>query len=207
MDIVETWGPRLITDLRTGTPSSQAFVQFSAVFTPVPCQILVGDQCGTVHKGFQQAYMALRNDIMSQVAAFQSVVLVGHSLGAAFAHMTALEMAAASGNQTAALKPIAIYTLGAPKIGDGQFVAALDKYLSQVDVRRFVTLDGNYAADLVTNLPPIAPYQHWKNPTYVNCGAVCSAGTAHSVPSYVEALKQADSQLRSVPAGSCAAWV
>lgn len=155
-----------------------------------------------VHQGFQDGYLRLRDSVSKWTSQLDSIVLVGHSLGAAFATMTALDILASKKS----LKVLGLYTFGAPKIGDAQFTATLEKLAGQIDVQRLVTVGAKGEMDYVSLLPPFFPFQHWKNPTLVSCSGACSLIDIHTVPAYINGLKAINSELRSSPQDTCVSW-
>ncbi|WP_224724846.1 lipase family protein [Paenibacillus vietnamensis] len=75
---------------------------------------------GLTHKGFTDIYMSSRNqilDILRQLPADRPLYITGHSLGGALATLSALDLA----SNTEFAAPI-VYTFGAPRVGDPQFV-------------------------------------------------------------------------------------
>lgn len=68
---------------------------------------------GTVHKGFADAYRLLEHYIHIAAEPIDNIILTGHSLGGALAHMAATTIPPQ--------KIHSIYTFGMPKVGDAQF--------------------------------------------------------------------------------------
>ena len=96
---------------------------------------------GRVHMGFADALERIWNDIDAALAGLEGELLcTGHSLGAALATLAASRRPGSR-----------LITFGSPRVGDDDFVAALE---DQADVSRFVN-----CCDLVTRLPPF-PYKH-----------------------------------------------
>ncbi|MDG3002475.1 lipase family protein [Paludisphaera mucosa] len=110
---------------------------------------------GRVHAGFLSAFEAISERIDAVVAARrpgQALWLTGHSLGGALAVLAASHL-----RET----PIAgVYTYGAPRVGDAEFVATLPTCVH----RRFVHRD-----DLIPRIPPAWPlgYRHAGEPQAV----------------------------------------
>eukprot|EP00928_Gymnodinium_smaydae_P078638 TRINITY_DN62748_c0_g1_i1.p1 TRINITY_DN62748_c0_g1~~TRINITY_DN62748_c0_g1_i1.p1 ORF type:complete len:440 (-),score=38.17 TRINITY_DN62748_c0_g1_i1:102-1340(-) len=118
----------------------------------------VGLKLGRVHKGFQLAYMSLRESMWIRirenmesfgVAESDSILLyvVGYSLGGALATLAAYDLAAASGHH------VCCVTWGCPRVGDSDFAVS---YRSAVpSTARFVNV-----ADPVPRVPsnPNDPY-------------------------------------------------
>ncbi|MDC7816773.1 MULTISPECIES: lipase family protein [Pseudomonas] len=78
---------------------------------------------GKVHHGFYDAYQALKEFIQSYLDQFysgQKVIICGHSLGGAIALLLAEALRRDSDNDYDVL----LYTYGAPRAGDADFVAA-----------------------------------------------------------------------------------
>lgn len=109
---------------------------------------------GRVHAGFAKA----ARSVLPQVGAWLGgparehtrLILAGHSLGAALATLAAT-----------VLRPALLVTLGSPRVGDADFVAAL----AQLHVLRVV--DG---CDVVTQLPPaLSFYAHAGAVNYIRC--------------------------------------
>ena len=114
---------------------------------------------GRVHRGFQAALHSLREQIdrwLGDVGE-RTLVVTGHSLGAAMATLMA------------AGRPAAILiSFGSPRVGDQAFVDSL----AGRDVRRFVD-----TADLVARVPPeMLGYAHLPGLRYIDStGAVAPA--------------------------------
>lgn len=75
---------------------------------------------GLTHKGFTDIYMSSRNqifDILKQLPPERPLYVTGHSLGGALSTLAALDLA----SNTDFTAPI-VYTFGAPRVGDPQFV-------------------------------------------------------------------------------------
>jgi pimeloyl-ACP methyl ester carboxylesterase len=80
---------------------------------------------GKVHRGFYEAYKALKDfvqDYLDQFHAGQKIIISGHSLGGAIA----LLLAEALRNATDNNYDVLLYTYGAPRTGDATFVAAAE---------------------------------------------------------------------------------
>jgi hypothetical protein len=124
---------------------------------------------GRVHAGFARAARAVLPQIQDWLAGSASrrgsLVLTGHSLGAALATLAAT-----------VTPPTLLVTLGSPRVGDTAFVAAL----AGADIVRLV--DG---CDVVTQVPPaLSFYAHAGPATYITCDqAVCVIDPA---PSFIE---------------------
>lgn len=74
-----------------------------------------------VHKGFYAAEQSVIKNVISQVQSLKAkypsyaVVVTGHSLGAALATLTALDLLAAG------LSPLRLFNFGSPRVGDTAF--------------------------------------------------------------------------------------
>jgi hypothetical protein len=109
---------------------------------------------GRVHAGFAKAARGLLPQLRDWLAGEgrprSRLILAGHSLGAAVATLC-----------TTVLEPELLVTLGSPRVGDADFVAAL----AGANIMRLV--DG---CDVVTQLPPaLSFYAHAGAVTYITC--------------------------------------
>ena len=99
---------------------------------------------GRVHRGFRQAFDMVWGEVRGRAAAYDGeLVAAGHSLGGALA-----QLAASTGDAATA------YSFGAPRVGDAEFAATLDRR----PVHRVVN-----HVDIVPALPPEVgrnPYRH-----------------------------------------------
>jgi len=109
---------------------------------------------GKVHSGFAKALADIWDQVTRalQTSARRRLLFTGHSLGAAMATL------AASLNP-----PASLYTFGSPRVGDADFVTALQK--KQLDNHRYVD-----CCDLVARLPPdgFFGYVHSGKPYYID---------------------------------------
>ncbi len=88
-------------------------------------QVIVGwlDRGGRVYQGFDGIYRAIRQPLLATVntllgaGTYRSIHVTGHSLGGALAVMAAAELAQRTG------LPVEMYSFGAPRVGDPEFVA------------------------------------------------------------------------------------
>ena len=103
-----------------------------------------------VFKGWRDAFEEVRQDLLPAVQKIDCKLLItGHSLGAALATVLASIKA-----------PSALYTIGSPRVGDHDFVAALS------GVKNFRYVD---CCDVVTQLPPkLLGYAHLGSPLYID---------------------------------------
>jgi hypothetical protein len=110
---------------------------------------------GRVHAGFARAARTLLPAVrewlnQGEGAGRRALVLAGHSLGGALATLTAT-----------VLPPSLLVTLGAPRVGNTAFAAAL----SEVEMLRLVN-----GCDIVTQLPPaFSLYAHAGPTSYISC--------------------------------------
>ncbi len=101
---------------------------------------------GQTHKGFTDIYMSARSQIhqlIHEVPADRPLFLTGHSLGGALATLAALDIS----QNTAFQSPI-VYTFGAPRVGDPNFVRAYN-----YSVTTHWRIQNEY--DIVPHLPPL----------------------------------------------------
>ena len=125
---------------------------------------------GRVHAGFAGAARSVLPQVVDWLAGearqHSRLILAGHSLGAALATLAAT-----------VLQPAMLVTLGSPRVGDADFVAAL----ADLHVLRLV--DG---CDVVTQLPPaLSFYAHAGAVSYIRClDGVCMDDPS---PSEIEA--------------------
>ena len=83
-------------------------------------QVPFSDGVGKAHKGFYQAYLAMRDFILRYLEQFHSgqrIVICGHSLGGAIALLLAEGLRRIPDTQY----NILLYTYGAPRAADGEF--------------------------------------------------------------------------------------
>jgi pimeloyl-ACP methyl ester carboxylesterase len=96
---------------------------------------------GQVDQGFARSYKAVREDINEVLTQHHGTLLVtGHSLGAALATLAAAEHVA---------RTPTLITFGSPRVGDEAFASLLDGLKEQRKIHRFVD-----CCDLVTRVPP-----------------------------------------------------
>jgi len=120
---------------------------FSASLVPTQ----VGDLQGSVHQGFQDAYLLVRDELhakalncLAEGQAGQGrpplILVSGHSLGAALATLVAYDFACTLRQEVRTI------TWGSPRVGDAQFVASYQAAIRAT--ARFVM-----KADVVPRLP------------------------------------------------------
>lgn len=116
-------------------------------FWPDPVEAVEG-MGGRVHGGFLAALNAVRGDIRKAIVRdglATPVYFTGHSLGGALAVLAA---AACAGSLTLMDRRFAVYTYGAPRVGDRAFVQAMRDF-AHVPVYRHTN-----TADIVPWVPP-----------------------------------------------------
>jgi hypothetical protein len=118
------------------------------------------EKTGRVHKGFAcaaRSIFASVNQWLEQTRATRRrLIVTGHSLGAAIATLYASVIA-----------PDKLITIGSPRVGDADFVAAL----ADVDMTRLVD-----CCDVVTELPPeVGCYVHAGDATYLTRDGVLAS--------------------------------
>jgi hypothetical protein len=111
---------------------------------------------GRVHSGFAGALAEIWEPVRIALQGLVGMKLLftGHSLGAAMATL-------ASSLQL----PAALYTFGSPRVGNAEFVAALQQ--KKLDSHRYVD-----CCDIVARVPPegLLGYVHIGNPCYIDFG-------------------------------------
>jgi len=112
---------------------------------------------GRVHRGFQKMYMKYQPYIWKYLHQLKptSVFVAGHSLGAALSLLTAVDLAKLG-------VPVYALLLAPPRVGDSDFVAAVEA-LPQLQVVQYVN-----QADLVPLIPLVVMPNAWvpKLPLY-----------------------------------------
>ena len=112
---------------------------------------------GKVHEGFRKEARKLYDQVIEFVKAnseINSIYITGHSLGAAMATYTAQEL-----NWLKMGDDIKLFTFGSPRLGDYDYVNAMD-----IEHHRFVNCN-----DVVTHVPPAAlRFKHHGNLHYIN---------------------------------------
>lgn len=101
---------------------------------------------GQTHKGFTDIYMSCRDQVhtlLGMLPAGKPLFITGHSLGGALATLAALDIAL----NTSFTSPI-VYTFGAPRVGDPQFVQ-----LYNYSVPTHWRFQNEF--DIVPHLPPL----------------------------------------------------
>ena len=78
-----------------------------------------------VSRGFLKGWSGLRSEVLSRVAESNSVVITGHSLGAAISSIAAIDIF-----ETTKIKPICV-TFASPRVGDELFVELFKKLIGE----------------------------------------------------------------------------
>jgi triacylglycerol lipase len=111
---------------------------------------------GRIHKGFYKALQFVWEDVSQKIAEFQdnsqSILISGHSLGAALATLAAAQL-----QQDKGILANSIYTFGSPRVGDETFRENYDAIFTK---RHFRFVNNN---DVVTRVAPSFPpfnYHH-----------------------------------------------
>jgi triacylglycerol lipase len=151
-------------------------------FIPAPYAPVPGR--GTVHQGFQLAYLAIRDNLMKllnqHAAGFQEILITGHSLGAALCALATLDILNLNPN----LSPV-VYTWAEPRVGHDDFVNFFNTHVNIC--YRVVNL-----WDVVPHLPPsIASYEHEGNQVTIDSGFSLDVVHNHVLPTgYVPGMKR-----------------
>lgn len=132
---------------------------------------------GMLHQGFYEAYAAVSRGFEEQLAANteqkRPILFVGHSLGGALSNLAAVR--AAKNNE----QVLALYTFGAPRVGNSAFVASTEGVLGNKHYRL------TRGIDIVPHVPPAASsaaeFEH-ASPLFQNVKGVL--GTAVAIFDY-----------------------
>ncbi|TPP41537.1 Lipase (class 3) family protein [Leishmania donovani] len=97
-----------------------------------------GSQC-EVHNGFYASYMSLRQQTRDAVLKLirkgptYEILATGHSLGGAMALLAAADLQERLNNleSSSDLKPVPVYTFGAPRVGNAAFAEWVDSLLAK----------------------------------------------------------------------------
>lgn len=117
------FGIRQTSSQQTSRQTKLKFVRPVPRFGAVPNIACALDVPIMVHSGFETAYGALRDQILSALASSSptTVIVSGHSLGGGVANLCALDVA-----QNTSIKDVRLYTFASPKAGNPHFAVAQD---------------------------------------------------------------------------------
>lgn len=145
----------------------------------------------SIHQGFVNVYMNFRDQLLNSIKKLdpnrtKTIVVTGHSLGAAISTLVGVDLAQNGYNN------VLVYNFASPRIGNQTLADMIDKEL-KVPVYRFVNL-----SDMIPNMPPsVAPnLKDTSNPyMYVHCGQLIHFQTNrlsmlnnHLIPAYMQGL-------------------
>jgi triacylglycerol lipase len=121
-----------------------------------------GNKAIKVHSGFIEAYSSVREAMFkaAKESPLKQVLCTGHSLGAALATLSALDI-----KYNLPDKTVTCYTYGSPKVGNSDFAKLYNKHVPQT----FRYVNG---IDLVPSLPPDIPFVI----DYEHVGQLCHIG-------------------------------
>ena len=131
---------------------------------------------GRVHKGYHSGYLSVRAPLHAVLREARRVLFTGHSMGAIYASMAAVDWAASNPDKAAML-----FGFGSARCGDREFSEYRPPNLGG-------TLVFN-TGDIAGTWPPCKGYQHltWVEKVYVTREGG-TMGQNHSARSYVDAL-------------------
>jgi triacylglycerol lipase len=166
--------------------SSQAAIQTKIHFLS---DIKIQGNTPNIHKGFADIYQKIRTKIFNTIQNYDpnkvTIVVTGHSLGAALATLAGTDLIKNGYNNSI------VYNFASPRIGDQTFVDIVN---SSIKVYRIVN-----ESDLVPNLP-LAVEPNFVTPTnpliYAHCGELKSFSenwfsilNNHLMPIYMKGLE------------------
>ncbi|KAK7201289.1 lipase [Novymonas esmeraldas] len=123
--------------------------------TPYTLSTTCGSQC-LVHRDLYDSYRSVRTRVTAsllRIMALQpeyQLIITGHSFGGALAVLAAVDLHTRYGNLLEHMKPMAIYTFGAPRVGNPDFTRWADQLLANGPHYRLT-----HARDPVPHLPPM----------------------------------------------------
>ncbi|KAK7197889.1 lipase [Novymonas esmeraldas] len=125
-------------------------------FVPIPYN--TAPSCGRacrVHMGFQNSYLSVRPQVnmavmrlLGEFPGYQ-VLVTGHSLGGAMAVLAAVDVQEQFNKMPQSTKPVALYTFGAPRVGNPAFAQWTAAILANGPHYRIT-----HGLDPVPQLPP-----------------------------------------------------
>jgi predicted lipase len=88
------------------------------------CNKYPDSPCLHIHSGFLTQYLAVRDTIIQSISdgEYEEFLITGHSLGAALATLSAVELFKINGSATKK----SVVTIGSPRVGDSNFVKLFD---------------------------------------------------------------------------------
>jgi triacylglycerol lipase len=145
------------------------FDALPTAYAPIP-------NYGTVHKGFQEVYMVVRDSVFAQLQAanqgYTRLVVIGHSLGAAVSELAAPDLLRNAGVK---VEP-EVQNFAGPRVGHHDFSSIFD-----------VEIDTCFRVvniwDIVPHVPPtLALFEHVGLAVRVDGGFTLDELVAHSMP-------------------------
>ncbi|KAG5469423.1 hypothetical protein LSCM1_02647 [Leishmania martiniquensis] len=110
-----------------------------------------------VHKGFLASYLSVRSQVKAAVTTLLSrhpgyqVLAAGHSLGGALAVHAAVDLQVLLDSMAGPTAPVALYTLGAPRVGNPSFAKWTAQILARGPHYRLT-----HCRDPVPHMPPMS---------------------------------------------------
>lgn len=143
---------------------------------------------GLVHMGFQLVYEQVRGTLPPLIAVgcagCTRILVTGHSLGAALAVLSALDIAK---NIPPNIVP-ELYTFAGPRTGNPTFANIFNGVIGTC--YRVVNKLEIVPLDIVPNVPLPPLYQHVGQAENVNGGFTMDEAVAHSLPAYAAGLRK-----------------
>lgn len=139
-----------------------------------------GTKLCRIHSGFLKAITKVRQRIFSHFNGDEEIIMLGHSLGGALAHICALDAMISLGN----LK-IRCYTFGCPRVGNKEFKALSEK--------NFRSLNVIHLNDPIPNFPPtMFRYASLGHELYVGEENPCYIKMLkyHKINSYISVIEE-----------------
>lgn len=147
-------------------------------FTAIPTPYDFVRGFGLVHLGFEAVYGSVRSSIFNVLRAQRQttrITLVGHSLGGAMVTLAAPDIA------VNLQKPVDVFTVGSPRVGKPDFRANFNARI--VECFRVTN-----QLDIVPHVPTLATF--WRHVGEEVEVSGKGAGSAHSLPAYLDGLRQ-----------------